>query len=46
MRDLCVEKLSDEFGQYELSLSFEGGHVRRCTPIPLAAFAGWGAKLE
>jgi hypothetical protein len=45
MRDLHIEKLSDEFGQYEIHLRCECGHSRRCHPHTLAAFAGWEAKL-
>jgi hypothetical protein len=45
MRDLHIEKLSDEFGQYVIYLRCECGHIRRCHPHTLAAFAGWEAKL-
>ena len=47
MRDLKIEKLSDEFGQYVIFLKCSCGHIRRCNPSTLAAFAGWdvaGAK--
>lgn len=45
MRDLRVEKLNDHFGQYELLLTCECGHTRKCYPHTLAAFAGWEASL-
>jgi hypothetical protein len=46
MRDLHIEKLSDEFGQYVIYLRCECGHIRRCHPNTLAAFAGWEARLD
>jgi hypothetical protein len=46
MRDLKITKLSDEFGQYEILLTCECGHIRRCSPNTLAAFAGWDVKLD
>lgn len=46
MRDLRIEKLSDEFGQYLIFLKCSCGHIRRCNPSTLAAFAGWDAKLH
>jgi len=46
MRDLKIELLSDEFGQYEILLTCLCGHTRRCTPHTLAGFAGWDAKLQ
>jgi hypothetical protein len=46
MRDLNITKLSDEFGQYVIYLRCECGHIRRCSPHTLAAFAGWDALLE
>jgi hypothetical protein len=45
MQDLKIEKLSDEFGQYLIYLKCECGHIRRCHPHTLAAFAGWDAQL-
>ncbi len=45
MRDLKIAKLSDEFGQYLIYLKCECGHIRRCSPHTLAAFAGWDATL-
>ena len=46
MRDLKVEKLCDEFGQYLILLTCECGHFRRCNPSTLAAFAGWDTWLK
>jgi hypothetical protein len=46
MRDLKITKLSDEFGQYLIYLRCECGHIRRCHPHTLAAFAGWDARLD
>lgn len=40
-----IDKLSDEFGQYELVLICPCGHSRKCYPKTLAAFAGWDARL-
>ena len=46
-RDFKVEKLSDEFGQYDLILKCEAcGHERRIVPKSLANVCGWDAKLE
>jgi rRNA maturation protein Nop10 len=46
-RDFKVEKLSDEFGQYELISKCEAcGHERRALPRSLANICGWDAKLE
>jgi hypothetical protein len=46
MRDLKIEKLSDEFGQYTVHLECPCGRTRRCAPNALAAFAGgWDARL-
>jgi hypothetical protein len=42
---LRIYKLSDQFGQYLIYLSCECGHLRRCRPHALAAFAGWDANL-
>jgi hypothetical protein len=44
-RDLHIEKLSDEFGQYELLLTCKCGHTRRVYPRTLAGIAGWDARL-
>jgi hypothetical protein len=46
MRDLKVDKLSDEFGQYVILLECPCGHTRRCNPSTFAAFAGWDARLD
>jgi len=46
MRDLKIEKLSDGFGQYLIFLKCSCGHIRRCNPSTLAAFAGWDARLD
>lgn len=45
MRDLKIDKLSDEFGQYTIYLTCSCGHIRRCNPHTFAALAGWDAKL-
>ena len=46
-RGFKVDKLSDEFGQYELILKCEAcGHERRTLPKSLANFCGWDARLE
>jgi hypothetical protein len=46
-RGFKVEKLSDEFGQYDLILRCEAcGHERNTLPKALANCAGWDAKLE
>ena len=45
--DFKVEKLSDEFGQYDLVLTCAAcGHERKIVPKSLANIAGWDAKLE
>ena len=46
MRDLDIDKLNDAFGQYLIYLRCACGHIRRCHPHTLAAFAGWEARLE
>ena len=46
VKPLNIDKLSDEFGQYEILLTCKCGHTRRCYPHTLAAFAGWEAKLN
>ncbi len=46
MRDFKVDRLSDEFGQYEIFLQCPCGHERRCRPETLARIAGWDARLE
>ncbi len=45
MRDLTIHKLNDSFGQYLIYLRCPCGHIRRCHPHTLAAFAGWDARL-
>lgn len=45
MRDLSIDRLSDEFGQYVIFLECACGHTRRCNPSTLAALAGWDARL-
>ncbi len=45
MRDVSIEKLDDEYGQYVIYLKCHCGHIRRCDPHTLAAFAGWQARL-
>jgi hypothetical protein len=40
-----VVKLSDNFGQYVLTLKCECGHTRTAQPQTLAALAGWDALL-
>jgi len=44
-RELHIDKLSDEFGQYQVLLTCKCGHTRRCYPRTLAALAGWEARL-
>ena len=45
-KDFHIEKLADEFGQYELHLKCESClHERRTTPHLLANLCGWDAKL-
>jgi hypothetical protein len=46
MRDLKITRLSDHFGGYVIFLRCECGHIRRCHPHTLAAFAGWDARLD
>ena len=46
MRELHIERLSDEFGQYEILLRCACGHERRCKPAVLARIAGWDARFE
>jgi hypothetical protein len=46
MRNLNIDKPSDEFGQYLIYLKCECGHIRRCHPHTLAAFAGWDARVK
>jgi hypothetical protein len=45
-RPLHVIKLSDEFGQYEILLTCDCGHTRKCYPQTLARIAGWEVKLD
>jgi hypothetical protein len=46
VKDLKIDKLSDEFGQYEILLTCKAcGHTRRCYPHTIAAFATWEARL-
>ena len=42
---LTIVKLSDNFGQYVLTLTCECGHARAARPETLARFAGWDAEL-
>jgi hypothetical protein len=42
---LNIVKLSDNFGQYVLTLKCECGHTRTAQPQTLAALAGWDALL-
>jgi hypothetical protein len=44
-RNLHIEKLSDEFGQFQILLTCKCGHTRRVYPQTLAAIAGWDARL-
>jgi hypothetical protein len=46
MRDLDIKILSEEFGQYDIYLRRECGHIRKCFPKTLASIAGWDAKLD
>jgi hypothetical protein len=46
MRPLQITKLSDEFGQYQILLTCECGHTRKCNPQTLARIAGWDVKLD
>jgi len=43
---LHINKLSDEFGLYEILLTCECGHTRKCYPQTLARIAGWDVKLD
>jgi hypothetical protein len=45
MRDLKIDKLADEFGQYLILIECRCGHMRRCHPSTFAAIAGWDARL-
>jgi hypothetical protein len=45
MRDLKIEKLSDEFDQYLIFIECACGQTRRCDPSTLAHIAGWDARL-
>jgi hypothetical protein len=46
-KEFRIEKLSDEFGQYELFLKCESClHERRTSPHKLANICGWDAKLN
>jgi len=46
-REFKVERLSDEFGQYELHLKCENcAHERRVFPKTLAHLCGWDAKVN
>lgn len=46
MRDINIEKLDDDFGQYVIYLRCECGHIRRCFPHTFAAIMGWHARLD
>jgi DNA-directed RNA polymerase subunit RPC12/RpoP len=44
---LKIDKLNDEFGQYDLDLTCRScGHVRRAVPKTLAVICGWEARLD
>ena len=43
---LTIKKLSDNFGQYVLTLKCACGHARTARPSTLAALAGWDAVLD
>jgi hypothetical protein len=45
-RDFKVDKLSDEFGQFDVLLTCKCGYTRRCYPQTLAKIAGWEARLS
>jgi hypothetical protein len=45
MRDLKIDKLSDELGQYLIFIECTCRHTRRCHPQTLAAIAGWDTRL-
>src|ERR1700722_3131346 len=42
---LKIDRLSDNFGQYVITLRCECGHIRNASPKTLAGIAGWNAKL-
>jgi hypothetical protein len=42
---LKIEKLSDNFGQFVITLRCECGHSRNASPKTFAGIAGWDAKL-
>jgi hypothetical protein len=42
---LKIEKLSDNFGQFVITLRCECGHARNASPKTFAGIAGWDAKL-
>ena len=42
---LQIDRLSDEFGQYQIVLTCSCGHRRECYPVTLARIAGWDARL-
>jgi hypothetical protein len=44
-RPLKVDKLSDEFGHYDLFIKCACGHMRQTNPQTLAKFLGWDIKL-
>jgi hypothetical protein len=43
---LNIVRLSDNFGQYVLTLTCQCGHARTAQPKTLAALAGWDALLS
>jgi hypothetical protein len=46
-QEFRIEKLLDEFGQYELILKCESSlRERRATPHMVANICGWDARLE
>ncbi len=45
-RPFHVERLSDEFGQYVLTLKCACGHERRTTPQTLSKLCGWEAATR
>lgn len=45
-RELQIQKLSDEFGQYTLVLKCECGHERHADPHTLGKLCGWDARLD
>jgi ribosomal protein S14 len=45
-RDFHIDKLSDEFGQYQLIMKCaDCGHERSSDPLTLGRLCGWDAKL-